>query len=129
MKVAALQVGDMGNGDLIVLAGTSKGNLSRLRLAAPLAPGSDLSEVQVYQHNPTWHIIDRIIAAMPAKVQVPQCTADLSSDRRGGQIKCFGPQNSVEQASLPLFCSFHQADNVLPAFIQKGTCRCLDTNI
>lgn len=37
----------MGNGELIVLAGTSKGHVSRLRLAAPLAPGSDPSEVQV----------------------------------------------------------------------------------
>ena len=57
MKAAALQVGDMGNGDLIVLAGTSKGSLSRLRLAAPLAPGSDPSEVQVCQHRPqmTYH--------------------------------------------------------------------------
>ena len=33
----AMQVGDMGSGDLVVLAGTSTGNVSRLRLQAPLA--------------------------------------------------------------------------------------------
>ena len=43
----AKQVGDMGSGDLMVLAGTSTGNVSRLRLQAPLAPGADPSEVQV----------------------------------------------------------------------------------
>ena len=42
-----MQVGDMGSGDLVLLAGTSTGNLSRLRLQAPLAPGADPSEVQV----------------------------------------------------------------------------------
>ena len=47
MQDAALQVGDMGSGDLVLLAGTSKGSLSRLRLTAPLAPGADPSEVQV----------------------------------------------------------------------------------
>ena len=57
----ALQVGDMGSGDLMVLAGTSKGSVSRLRLAAPLAPGSDPSEVQVlcnitqgFRHASQW---------------------------------------------------------------------------
>ena len=44
----AMQVGDMGSGDLVVLAGTSTGNVSRLRLQAPLAPGADPSGVQVY---------------------------------------------------------------------------------
>ena len=38
----------MGSGDLVVLAGTSTGNVSRLRLQAPLAPGADPSEVQVW---------------------------------------------------------------------------------
>ncbi len=47
-----MQVGDMGSGDLVLLAGTSRGNLSHLRLTAPLAPGSDPSEVQVDHHPP-----------------------------------------------------------------------------
>ena len=47
-----MQVGDMGSGDLVLLAGTSTGNLSHLRLTAPLAPGSDPSEVQVDHHPP-----------------------------------------------------------------------------
>ena len=49
-EAAHVQVGDMGSGDLVLLAGTSRGNVSRLRLTAPLAPGSDPSEVQVDHH-------------------------------------------------------------------------------
>ncbi|CAL5218504.1 g190 [Coccomyxa viridis] len=46
-SISSLEVGDMGSGDLVLLAGTSRGNLSHLRLTAPLAPGSDPSEVQL----------------------------------------------------------------------------------
>ena len=51
-EAGVVQVGDMGSGDLVLLAGTSRGNVSRLRLTAPLAPGSDPSEVQVDLHTP-----------------------------------------------------------------------------
>jgi hypothetical protein len=43
----ARQVGDLGGGELTIVAGSANGHLSRLRLACPLAPGSDPSEVQV----------------------------------------------------------------------------------
>ncbi|CAK0736740.1 hypothetical protein CVIRNUC_000795 [Coccomyxa viridis] len=46
-SIGCLKVGDMGSGDLVVLAGTSTGNVSRLRLQAPLAPGADPSGVQL----------------------------------------------------------------------------------
>lgn len=44
---AGTQVGDIGGGEVVIVAGSSKGHLSRLRLTSPLAPGSDPSEVQV----------------------------------------------------------------------------------
>ena len=42
-----IQVGDLGSGELVIVAGSSRGHLNRLRLTSPLAPGSDPSEIQV----------------------------------------------------------------------------------
>ena len=47
MKHDRPQVGDLGGGELAIVTGSSTGALSRLRMAAPLAPGSDPSEIQV----------------------------------------------------------------------------------
>ncbi|CAL8470373.1 g9915 [Coccomyxa elongata] len=46
-SIKAMEVGDLGGGELVIVAGSSRGHLSRLRLTSPLAPGSDPSEVQL----------------------------------------------------------------------------------
>ncbi len=38
---------DLGGGELAIVTGSSAGALSRLRMTAPMAPGSDPSEIQV----------------------------------------------------------------------------------
>ena len=68
-----MQVGDMGSGDLLVLAGTSTGNVSRLRLQAPLAPGADPSEVQVQMiyssHAPHYGLQQQVQLPVPRNCQ------------------------------------------------------------